>query len=184
MLVSCRGPGLSDSIVETRWRIYACSSDISTNSSGKSLLIKRRPAMDPLTDILRDLRLSSSFYARSELIAPWGLSFSVNDGPSFHVIVRGGGFLRINAERIPLGQAIWCSCLTERSISSLILRRVGRSRWQNCHRNGSGTMLPSCATEQTEQSHCSFAERCALRDRLPIHSWNSCRKSSCCIVRS
>ncbi len=59
--------------------------------------------MDPLTDILRDLRLSSSFYARSELRAPWGLSFSVNDGPSFHVIVTGGGFLRINAERIPLG---------------------------------------------------------------------------------
>jgi Cupin len=58
--------------------------------------------MDHLTEILRDLRLSSSFYARSELKAPWGLSFSVKDGPSFHVIVTGRGFLRINAERIPL----------------------------------------------------------------------------------
>jgi AraC-like DNA-binding protein len=58
--------------------------------------------MDPLTDILRDLWLESSFYARSELRAPWGLSFSVNDGPSFHVIVTGRGFLRINAEHIPL----------------------------------------------------------------------------------
>ena len=58
--------------------------------------------MDALTDILGDLRLSSSFYARSELRAPWGLSFSVQDGPSFHLIVTGRGFLRIDAERIPL----------------------------------------------------------------------------------
>ena len=59
--------------------------------------------MDPLTEVLRDLRLESSFYARSELRAPWGLSFSVKDGPSFHVIITGRGFLRIDAERIPLG---------------------------------------------------------------------------------
>ncbi len=58
--------------------------------------------MDPLTDILLDLRLESSFYARSELRAPWGLSFSINDGPSFHVIVTGRCWLRINAERIAL----------------------------------------------------------------------------------
>jgi AraC-like DNA-binding protein len=58
--------------------------------------------MDPLTDILRDLRLESSFYARSELRAPWGLSFSVQDGPSFHVVVTGCCFLRIDTQRIPL----------------------------------------------------------------------------------
>ncbi|HKF37651.1 MAG TPA: cupin domain-containing protein, partial [Ktedonobacteraceae bacterium] len=58
--------------------------------------------MDPLTDILLDLRLSSSFYARSELRAPWGLAFSVEDGPSFHVIVSGRCFLRIDTQRIPL----------------------------------------------------------------------------------
>lgn len=58
--------------------------------------------MDSLTDILRDLRLESSFYARSDLRAPWGLSFSVKDGPSFHVIVTGHCWLRIDAESIPL----------------------------------------------------------------------------------
>lgn len=58
--------------------------------------------MDSLTDILRDLRLESSFYARSDLKAPWGLSFSLKDGPSFHVVVTGRGFLRIDAESIPL----------------------------------------------------------------------------------
>ena len=58
--------------------------------------------MDPLADVLGDLRLSSSFYARSELKAPWGLSFSVKDGPSFHVIITGSCWLRIGAERIHL----------------------------------------------------------------------------------
>jgi len=58
--------------------------------------------MDYLTDILRDLRLERSFYARSELRAPWGLSFSVKDGPSFHVILAGRCWLRIDDERIPL----------------------------------------------------------------------------------
>jgi AraC-like DNA-binding protein len=58
--------------------------------------------MDPFTEVLCDLRLQSSFYARSELRAPWGLSFSVEDGPSFHIVITGRGFLRIDAERIPL----------------------------------------------------------------------------------
>src|SRR5438128_915336 len=103
MLVGCRGAAVGDSIAEANWRISACSSGISTNSSGKPLLTERRQVMDALTEVLRDLRLESSFYARSELRAPWGLFFSVKDGPSFHVIVTGRCWLRINAERIPLG---------------------------------------------------------------------------------
>lgn len=58
--------------------------------------------IDSLTEVLRDLRLESSFYARSELRAPWGLSFSVKDGPSFHMIITGHCWLRIGEERIPL----------------------------------------------------------------------------------
>jgi AraC-like DNA-binding protein len=59
--------------------------------------------MDPFTDVLRDLRLASSFYAQSELHAPWGLSFSMQDGPSFHIIITGRCWLRLDAEHIPLG---------------------------------------------------------------------------------
>jgi AraC-like DNA-binding protein len=58
--------------------------------------------MDPLTDVLQDLRLERSFYARSDLRTPWGLAFSAKNGPSFHYIVTGRGFLRIDAMRIPL----------------------------------------------------------------------------------
>jgi AraC-like DNA-binding protein len=58
--------------------------------------------MDPLTDVLQDVRLERSFYARSDLRTPWGLAFSANNGPSFHFVVTGRGFLRIDAERISL----------------------------------------------------------------------------------
>jgi AraC-like DNA-binding protein len=58
--------------------------------------------MDPLADILQDLRLESSFYARSELRAPWGLAFSERDGPSFHVVITGRCWLCLDGQRISL----------------------------------------------------------------------------------
>ena len=58
--------------------------------------------IDPLNDILQGLRLERSFYARSDLRTPWGLGFSVKNGPSFHFVVTGRGFLRTDTERILL----------------------------------------------------------------------------------
>ena len=55
--------------------------------------------MDTLTNILQDLRLERSFYARSDLRTPWGLAFSAKNGPSFHCIVTGRCFLCIDTER-------------------------------------------------------------------------------------
>jgi AraC-like DNA-binding protein len=59
--------------------------------------------MDPLAEVLRDLRLASSFFARTDARAPWGVAFSLEDGPSFHVVVSGHGCLHLDAERIALG---------------------------------------------------------------------------------
>ncbi len=59
--------------------------------------------MDTLTDILHDVRLEGSFYARSDLGAPWGLAFSAADGASVHVVVEGRCWLRLDDDRIPLG---------------------------------------------------------------------------------
>ncbi len=58
--------------------------------------------MDHLTDILQDLRLERSFYARSDLRSPWGLAFSARDGPSFHAIITGHCWLRIDKQKIHL----------------------------------------------------------------------------------
>jgi hypothetical protein len=52
--------------------------------------------MDTLATILQDLRLASSFYAHSELRAPWGIAFTEQDGPSFHIVIRGNCWLRVD----------------------------------------------------------------------------------------
>lgn len=58
--------------------------------------------MDPLTNVLQDLRLKSTFYSRSELRAPWGVAFPTQVGPGFHIVLIGGCFLRLDSHTIPL----------------------------------------------------------------------------------
>ncbi len=48
-----------------------------------------------MTEVLHDLRLSDSFYTRSELSAPWGLRMPRWDGASFHFVADGTCLLRI-----------------------------------------------------------------------------------------
>ncbi len=54
----------------------------------------RETTMDPLTEVLHDLRLRDSFYCRCELSAPWGLRMPRWDGASFHFVAQGACFLR------------------------------------------------------------------------------------------
>src|SRR5262245_51404682 len=58
--------------------------------------------MDPLTDMLEGLRLKTGFYCRSDMSAPWGMAYSIEDGPAFHIVLAGHGFLRLDSQRIPL----------------------------------------------------------------------------------
>lgn len=58
--------------------------------------------MDVLAAVLQDVRLEGSFYARSDLGAPWGLAFGARDGACFHVVAQGGCWLQIGAEHILL----------------------------------------------------------------------------------
>jgi AraC-like DNA-binding protein len=54
--------------------------------------------VDVLTDVLNSLHLKSSLYCRSELGAPWGLHFLPMPGAVFHMLHRGGGYLRFMGE--------------------------------------------------------------------------------------
>jgi AraC-like DNA-binding protein len=49
--------------------------------------------VDVLTDVLNGLGLQSRLFCRSELTAPWGMSFDQSDLAHFHWIERGGGWL-------------------------------------------------------------------------------------------
>ncbi len=54
--------------------------------------------MDVLTGVLRMLHLTSQLYCRSELRAPWGLNMPPSRRMAFHVVDRGGAWLRHEGE--------------------------------------------------------------------------------------
>jgi len=57
---------------------------------------------DPLSEILRDLRLQDGSYGRCELSAPWGIDFPAQEQARFHLVVSGGAWL----QRGKSGQAL------------------------------------------------------------------------------
>jgi len=58
--------------------------------------------LDVLTDVLNSMRLNSTLYCRSELSAPWGLAFGKTRAATFHVVDRGGGWLRLDGAEAPI----------------------------------------------------------------------------------
>ncbi len=55
----------------------------------------RADAADVLTTVMDAVRLRSRVFCRSELKAPWGMALKRSDYAHFHVIERGGAWLRI-----------------------------------------------------------------------------------------
>jgi AraC-like DNA-binding protein len=56
---------------------------------------------DVLTDVLASLRLRGRLFCRSELSAPWSLSLPAGEFAHFHVIERGGCWIRVAGDDRP-----------------------------------------------------------------------------------
>ena len=54
-----------------------------------------RTTTDPAAEVLHDLRLSGSFYCRSELTAPWGLRMPSWGGAHYHAVAEGSCVVRV-----------------------------------------------------------------------------------------
>jgi len=55
---------------------------------------------DPLGEALHLLRLSTTFYCRSELSAPWSIELpAFEDGMMFHIVTRGNLWLEVEGEK-------------------------------------------------------------------------------------
>ena len=71
--------------------------------SKSPVLLSNRPtvkgwsadAADVLTTVMDAVRLRSRVFCRSELKAPWGMALQRSDYAHFHVIERGGAWLRV-----------------------------------------------------------------------------------------
>lgn len=71
----------------TPWSFHAIKSEMHDNSS-------KYASNDPLTDMLRGLRLDGVDYARYDMAAPWGLLFPPQQAARFHFIAERGCWLR------------------------------------------------------------------------------------------
>lgn len=52
--------------------------------------------MDVLSDILSTVHLSSTVFAQTQLVAPWGIRAEAGEHFAFHVITRGRGWLEVD----------------------------------------------------------------------------------------
>lgn len=76
----------------TSWRFYARNSGMIDHSSNSSFEL---PA-DPLSEMLRGLRLDGVEYGRCRLSEPWATAFPAQDAARFHFIQNGRGFLQLD----------------------------------------------------------------------------------------
>ena len=53
---------------------------------------------DPISQVLRVIRICSTVYCRSLLSAPWGFGVQAHGNPAFHVVTSGGGWLQVDGE--------------------------------------------------------------------------------------
>jgi hypothetical protein len=63
------------------------------HSSKNSAFSKNSVSADPLTDMLRGLRLEGVEYDRCRLAAPWGISFGPQATARFHFVSQRGCWL-------------------------------------------------------------------------------------------
>src|SRR5215831_17937364 len=61
---------------------------------------------DVLSEVLASVRFRSTILCRSELTAPWGFAVLGRDFATFHVMLKGGGFVEVDGvdERIRLSK--------------------------------------------------------------------------------
>lgn len=66
--------------------------------------LSRPPAPDGVSAMLRDLRVGSTIFCRSEMRAPWGFAVKAHGRMAFHVLLAGACWLEVDGrdERWPL----------------------------------------------------------------------------------
>jgi len=58
--------------------------------------------MDALADVLKTIRLSANTYFCEDFTSPWGMDISSTDSGSFHVVVNGTCWLKLENEKSPI----------------------------------------------------------------------------------
>jgi AraC-like DNA-binding protein len=121
---------------------------------------------DVLTDVLKNLKLRGRVFCCSELSAPWAMSLPTSDYAHFHVIERGGAWLRMANEKhahplasgdlviIPHGRGHVLS--DQPDTKPVPLRQLIKGRTDSCnlmqHGGGGAQTLMTCGSFQFESA--------------------------------
>jgi AraC-like DNA-binding protein len=76
-------------------------------------------APDPVSEVLRAVRIRSTVYCRSVMGAPWGFGVTAHGNPAFHVVTTGTCWLEVDGEpeQVPL------------AAGDLVVLPAGRRHW-------------------------------------------------------
>jgi AraC-like DNA-binding protein/mannose-6-phosphate isomerase-like protein (cupin superfamily) len=76
-------------------------------------------ASDPVSEVLRAVRIRSTVYCRSVMGAPWGFGVMAHGNPAFHVVTTGTCWLEVDGEphQVPL------------ATGDLVVLPTGRRHW-------------------------------------------------------
>jgi len=83
-----------------------------------------RPARDPLSEVLQDIRLTGVSYGRCELRHPWGIRFPRQEAARFHFVASGPAWLHTEEkgwEELPRGAVL----LVPRGIEHMLASAPG-----------------------------------------------------------
>src|SRR5690242_9551292 len=82
-------------------------------------LLNDNDVLDPVSEVLRAVRIRSTILCRSALAAPWGFGIAGHGKPVFHLITRGSCWLGVEGEdgQVPL------------AAGDLVLLPTGRQHW-------------------------------------------------------
>jgi AraC-like DNA-binding protein len=82
-------------------------------------LLSQFDGSDPVSELLRAVRVRSSVYCRSLMRAPWGFGVEAHGNPAFHVLTSGRCWLEVAGE----------SQQTELAAGDLVLLPAGPRHW-------------------------------------------------------
>jgi AraC family transcriptional regulator, alkane utilization regulator len=100
-------------------------------------------ASDPVSQVLRLLRIRSTVYCRSVMRAPWGFGVEAHGNPAFHVVTSGNCWLEVDGdpEHIPL-----CA-------GDLVILPTGPRHWMRDHPDSPATELEEILADTPLDGH-------------------------------
>lgn len=106
-------------------------------------LLSDRDASDPVSQVLRLLRVRSSVYCRSVMGAPWGFGVEPHGNPAFHVVTAGSCWLEVHGDpqQIPL------------ETGDLVILPIGSRHWMRDDPDSPATELEEILSETPLDDH-------------------------------